>query len=71
MQLPSTLLSPSPKNKKIHSEKFLIFSELEISSSIIRKLLYFPKKKAFLIFLELKPDTFWSQHSKVFPKKIS
>ena len=43
---------PKPqKMKKIHSEKrFLIFQEMELSNSKIKKFLIFFKKKAFLIF---------------------
>ena len=59
MQLPSTFLGPSSKNKKNPPRKnFLIFQEMELSDSKIKKYLIFSQKKAFLIFPEMEPCTF-------------
>ena len=53
----------SEKNKKNSPrKKFLIFQEMELSSSNIKKILIFP---------EMKPYTFQPQTSKFLPKKIS
>ena len=55
-------LSPSPKSKKNKNKrnapekKFLIFQEMGLSSSNIKNILIFP---------EIKPCTFWPQHSKI------
>ena len=44
MEPPGPLLSPSLKKlKKTHPKKFLIFQEMKISSTKIKKLLYFWK----------------------------
>ena len=50
---PITPLPPPPK-KKNSSEKFLIFSEMELSSSNIKNNLIFSQKKAFHIFSQKK-----------------
>ena len=54
MHLPGSLLCPSSKNKKNPPrEKFFIFKEMKLSNSYICYI--FSKKKAFLIFPEIKP----------------
>ena len=63
MELPTTLLSPRSKKIKTQPEKissykikiFLIFQEIELSGSKIKKSLTFSQKRAFLIFREMKP----------------
>ena len=53
MQLPSALPSPSPKKQKNPPrKKFITFPETETSSSNIKKILYFLKRKLFLYFLK-------------------
>ena len=49
---------PSLNTKKSTRKKFLVFPEMELSSSNIKKILILSQKKAFLIFLETKPCTF-------------
>ena len=46
--------SPSKKQKISLQKKFLIFLEMELSSSNIKKNPIFSQKKAFLIFLEME-----------------
>ena len=47
------------KIKKIHHEKkFLLFQEMKLSGSNIKKILIFSQKKAFLIFPKIEPCTF-------------
>ena len=47
------------KNKKnLPRKKFLIFPEMELSSSNIKKILIFSQKKVFLIFPKMEPCTF-------------
>ena len=54
-----TLPSSSPKNKKYPPcKKLLIFPEMGLSSSNIKKILIFSQKKAFLTFPEMEPYTF-------------
>ena len=65
---------PNPKiTKKMHTKKFLIFPEMKLSSSNIKKILIFSQKKTFLIFSQKKaflifpktePSTFQSPSSK-------
>ena len=50
--------NPPKKQKKFTRKKFLIFPEMELSSSNIKKILIFSQKKAFYIFLETEPGTF-------------
>ena len=65
MQLSSALFSLSSKNKKNPPlKKFLIFQEMELCSSNIKKNLIFSQKKAFLIFPEMEPYTFQSKLEK-------
>ena len=61
-------------------KKFLIFLEMELSSSHMKRILIFShgksfpifsQKKAFLIFPRMKACTFWPQPSTFFPKRIS
>ena len=52
-------------------EKILIFREMEFSNSKIKEFLIFSQKKAFLIFPEMEPCTFWPEPSNIFPKIIS
>ena len=58
--LPGTIPSQRPKKqKKSVSKKFLIFPEIELSSSNIKKkFLYFLERKLFLYFLKWKPALF-------------
>ena len=54
MQLPGALFSSSSKIKKnLPRIKFLIFQEMELYNSKIKKFLIFSQKKAFLIFPEM------------------
>ena len=48
------VLSPSlkKKKKKLPQKKFLIFPEMELSSSNIKKILIFSQKTAVLMFQE-------------------
>ena len=63
LQLPGTLSgSKLKKQKNLPPKKFLIFQEMELSSSIIREV---------LIFLKMRTCIFQSQPSKFFSKKIS
>ena len=39
-------------------KKFLIFQEMELSSSNIKNTIIFPQKKAFIKYLEMEPCTF-------------
>ena len=56
MQLPSTLLNPSLKNEKNPPrQKLLIFQEMELSDSKIKKI--FLKRKLFLCF-QINPALF-------------
>ena len=66
MQLPSALLSPNAtKNKKNQLwKKILIFVEMELFSSNVKKILIFSQKKAFPIFLQMKPCTFYPKLKK-------
>ena len=43
---------------------------MELSNSRIKKFLIFSQKKAFHIFPEMEPCTFWTQAPKLFPIKI-
>ena len=54
------LFSPSSRNKKTNPSRknFLIFQEMELFDSKIKKFLIFSQKKAFLIFPEMEPCTF-------------
>ena len=54
MELPSALLGPSLKKKNPPRKKFLIFQEMELSDSKIKKILIFSQKKAFHIFPEME-----------------
>ena len=59
MELPGPFLRPSPKKqKKISQKKFLTFSEIEFSSSNIKKILIFSQKKSFLYFQKWNPALF-------------
>ena len=49
------------KTKRVYQKKFLIFSEMELFSSNIEKIIIFSLKKAFLIFPKTKPCTFQSK----------
>ena len=56
MGLPGALFSPSSKNKKKPTpQKCLIFQDMELSSSNIKKIAIFYEKKAFLIVPEMEP----------------
>ena len=56
MGLPGALFSPSSKNKKKPTpQKCLIFQDMELSSSNIKKIVIFYEKKAFLIVPEMEP----------------
>ena len=69
-----TLYFPAKKTpKKSPPEIFLVFLEMELSSSNIKKILIFPQKKAFLIFPqkkaflifpEMDPSTFYPKLKK-------
>ena len=54
------LLSPTSKNKKIRSKKFLIFPEMELSSSKIKTFLIFPEMELSILifFLSLRKELF-------------
>ena len=56
---PVGLFNPSSKNQKNPSrKKFLIFQEMELSSSNIKTILIFSRKKVFFIFPEIGSCTF-------------
>ena len=60
-----TLYFPAKETpKKSPPEIFLVFLEMELSSSNIKKILIFPQKKAFLIFPEMDPSTFYPKLKK-------
>ena len=68
------LLHQSSKNKKNPPRKnFLIFREIKIFDSKIKKCIIFFQKKAFLVFPEMQPCTFRSkiENKKIYPEKIS
>ena len=66
MELPRVLFSPSSKNEKNPPrKKFLIFHEMELSSSNIKKFLYF----LIFAFPEMKPGIFQSKLKKFKKKK--
>ena len=46
--------NPKKKQKNPSRKKFLIFPEMKLSSSNIKKILIFSQKKAFLIFSQEK-----------------
>ena len=48
---------PKP-TKKIHQSKFLVFPEMEVSRSDIKKFLYFIKRKHLLYFQKRSPVLF-------------
>ena len=55
MELPSTLFSPSSKNEKIHlQKKIVIFYEIELVGSNIKKFQETETPKKFLILQETK-----------------
>ena len=55
MELRNALFKLKPKNKKNPPrKKFLVFSEIKLSSNNITKSIIFSQKKAFLIFWERK-----------------
>ena len=56
---------PKLKKIKIHPENFLIFPEMELSNSKIKKFLIFSQKKSFLIFPEMEPCTFQLKLEKI------
>ena len=59
MQVSSALPSPNQKNKKSASrKKVLIFLEIELSISNIKKILIFSQTKGFLKFPEMEACTF-------------
>ena len=64
------LLHQSSKNKKNPPRKnFLIFREIKIFDSKIKKCIIFPQKKAFLIFQEMEtPKTFCISVTLIFRK---
>ena len=47
-----------PKLENPPRKKFLMFQEMELFDSKIKKILTFSQKKAFLIFPEMEPCTF-------------
>ena len=54
------------KNKKdARGKDFLIFQEMELSSSNIKKNLIFSQKKTLLMFLEMEPCTFQTKLKKI------
>ena len=63
-----------PKLEKIKKnpprKKFLIFQEMELSNSKIKKFLIFSQKKTFPIFPKMETCTFWPQPSQFFSKKF-
>ena len=66
MELTRVLFSPSSKNEKNPPrKKFLIFHEMELSSSNIKKFLYF----LTFAFPEMKPGIFQSKLKKLKKKK--
>ena len=65
MQVPSALLSPSQKKiKNLPRKKSLLFLEIKLFALILKNILIFSKKKAFLIFLEIEPWTSWPKIKK-------
>ena len=55
--------------KSISKEKFLMFQEMELCDSKIKKIFIFSQKEAFLIFLEMEPCTFQPMLKKKNKKK--
>ena len=83
-QFPSQSLPLLPKkktnkktNKKSTRKKFLVFSEMDLSSPNIKKILIFSQKKAFLIFSYISENStlYFSAQvckiKKIHPMKIS
>ena len=60
---PCTFSAQSRKTK-IHPEKFLLFREMELSHSKIKKLFMLSQKKAYLIFPGVEPCTFRAKAGK-------
>ena len=60
---PCTFSAQSRKTK-IHPEKFLLFREMELSDSKIKKLFMLSQKKAYLIFPGVEPCTFRAKAGK-------
>ena len=79
-QFPSQSLPLLPKkktNKKSTRKKFLVFSEMDLFSPNIKKILIFSQKKAFLIFSYISENStlYFSAQvckiKKIHPMKIS
>ena len=65
MQLSSALPNPNPKIQKNSTQiKFLLFPDIELSVSNIKKILMFSRKKTFLILPAMEPCTFQSKLEK-------